>query len=103
MRSSMESVEAKFNRKFGYPWVFLNEEPFTEDFKKGVLAMTRSEVIFHQIPQEHWSYPADLNLTQASEERQKMVNENVICESSLTFSSRLTAPRLMPPLSFPPS
>lgn len=46
----MRSVEAKFNRKFGYPWVMLNDEPFTDDFKKGVLAMTRSEVVFAQIP-----------------------------------------------------
>lgn len=66
MRDSMRSVESRFNRRFGYPvsslrssrsqacadqgwraqWVFLNDEPFDEDFKVGVMKMTRSEVFF---------------------------------------------------------
>lgn len=46
MRDSMRSVESRFNKKFGYPWVFLNDEPFDEAFKVGVRKMTRSEVIF---------------------------------------------------------
>jgi hypothetical protein len=32
--SSMRQLEEKFNHQFKYPWVFLNEEPFTEEFKK---------------------------------------------------------------------
>lgn len=31
---SMRSMEDRFNSKFGYPWVLLNEEPFTEEFKR---------------------------------------------------------------------
>lgn len=31
-----------------------------------------------QIPKEHWSYPEWINQTYAADERQKMVNENVI-------------------------
>lgn len=46
MRDSMRNVEARFNKKFGYPWVFLNEEPFDEAFKVGVRKMTRSQVTF---------------------------------------------------------
>ena len=33
---SVREVEDRFNRKYHYPWVFLNEEPFTEEFKKHV-------------------------------------------------------------------
>lgn len=29
MLGSMRDVEDKFNRKFGYPWIFLNDKPFT--------------------------------------------------------------------------
>lgn len=32
--SSMRQIEDRFNRKFNYPYVLLNDEPFTEDFKK---------------------------------------------------------------------
>jgi alpha 1,2-mannosyltransferase len=31
---SMKQMEDRFNKKFGYPYIFLNEEPFTDDFKK---------------------------------------------------------------------
>ncbi|KAK4053756.1 hypothetical protein OIV83_001412 [Microbotryomycetes sp. JL201] len=85
MQNSMRSVEAKFNRKFGYPWVFMNDEPFTEEFKKAVLSMTRSEVKFALIPKEHWGYPDWVNQTLATEERQKMVNENVIYGGSESY------------------
>lgn len=29
--SSMRSVEDRFNRKFHYPWTFLNDKPFTKE------------------------------------------------------------------------
>ena len=32
--SSVRQLEEKFNRRYHYPWVFLNEEPFTEEFKR---------------------------------------------------------------------
>ncbi len=31
---SMKQVEDRFNKEFHYPYVFLNEEPFSEDFKQ---------------------------------------------------------------------
>lgn len=30
----MKQLEARFNKQFGYPYVFLNEEDFSADFKK---------------------------------------------------------------------
>ena len=37
--NSVREVEDKFNRKYGYPWVFLNEEPFSDDFKLCALSL----------------------------------------------------------------
>src|SRR5258706_2193569 len=34
---SIKHVEDRFNRKLGYPYVFLNEEPFSEEFKRSVI------------------------------------------------------------------
>ena len=31
---SIRAIEDRFNTRHGYPYVFLNEVPFTEDFKK---------------------------------------------------------------------
>lgn len=38
---SMQSLEDRFNSQYKYPWIFLNDEPFTEEFKESV----RSDVI----------------------------------------------------------
>lgn len=32
--ASIQSVEDRFNKDYRYPWVLLNDEPFTEDFKR---------------------------------------------------------------------
>ena len=34
--NSMKQIEDRFNRKFQYPYVFLNDKPFTDNFKKFV-------------------------------------------------------------------
>ena len=57
----------------------MNDEPFTEEFKRRVRGMTRGEVNFGLIPKEHWSYPAWINQTKAAEERKKMAEDRVIC------------------------
>ncbi|KAF7359001.1 Glycosyltransferase family 15 protein [Mycena sanguinolenta] len=38
---SIRSIEDRFNREHNYPYVFLNEEPFTDEFKKCVLRRLR--------------------------------------------------------------
>jgi mannosyltransferase len=46
MIRSMRDLERTFNRKFNYPWLFLNDEPFTEEFKKRISAETNAKVTF---------------------------------------------------------
>ena len=31
---SIRAIEDRFNHGYGYPYVFLNDVPFTEDFKR---------------------------------------------------------------------
>jgi len=31
---TVKELEDRFNRKYHYPWVFLNEQPFSDDFKR---------------------------------------------------------------------
>ncbi|KXN72203.1 glycosyltransferase family 15 protein [Conidiobolus coronatus NRRL 28638] len=56
--NSMRELEDRFNRKFNYPYVFLNEQNFTQEFKDGVKSHTKAEVKFGLIPTEHWSIPS---------------------------------------------
>jgi mannosyltransferase len=46
MVQSMRDLERTFNRKFNYPWLFLNDVPFTEEFKKKISAETKAKVTF---------------------------------------------------------
>ena len=39
---SIRELEDRFNHKYHYPWVFLNEVEFTDDFKKCVV-LSRSD------------------------------------------------------------
>ncbi|UZJ55555.1 hypothetical protein CBS101457_004875 [Exobasidium rhododendri] len=72
MRRSMKDVEYRFNRKYGYPWIFLNNEPFSEEFKRGVQQMTRSNVSFGLVPKEQWSYPDWISESKAADTRVQM-------------------------------
>lgn len=83
MRESMRDVEEKFNRKYGYPWIFLNNEPFTDEFKRGVQQMTRSKCRFGLIPKEHWGYPEYISQEKAKETREKM--KEIIYGSSESY------------------
>ncbi|THH15415.1 hypothetical protein EW146_g5054 [Bondarzewia mesenterica] len=59
---SVREMEDKFNKKFRYPWIFLNEEPFTEAFKRRVG-----------------------NLAKATEGRNKLVQKNIIYGGSVSY------------------
>ncbi|CAI4057806.1 hypothetical protein SUVZ_02G5880 [Saccharomyces uvarum] len=67
--SSIKYVEDKINKNFPYPWVFLNDEAFTEEFKEAVTKAVSSEVKFGILPKEHWSYPDWINETKAADAR----------------------------------
>ncbi|KAJ7639902.1 glycosyltransferase family 15 protein [Mycena rosella] len=70
--SSMTQLEAKLNHKFGYPYVFLNEEPFTEEFKRTITALTEAPVQFGLVPSEHWYQPSWVDEKRASAARDRM-------------------------------
>jgi hypothetical protein len=77
LMSSMRHLENRFNKKFNYPWVFLNEEPFSDEFKELTSKMTNAEVHYGLIPVEHWSYPDWINQTFAAEARVEMGKNHV--------------------------
>ncbi|KAI9475306.1 nucleotide-diphospho-sugar transferase [Coemansia mojavensis] len=54
MRSTVRQLEDRFNRNFGYPYIFLNDEEFTEEFKEGIQSVTNAPVYFGKLPEDHW-------------------------------------------------
>ncbi|KAJ2674670.1 hypothetical protein IWW42_001516 [Coemansia sp. RSA 1085] len=54
MRSTVRQLEDRFNWQYHYPYIFLNDEDFTEEFKEGIREVTNAPVYFGKLPQEHW-------------------------------------------------
>ena len=77
MLSSVKDLERTFNHKFNYPWTFLNDEPFTEEFKKAMRAATKAEVRFDVVPKEHWDVPNWINDDLYKESVQVLKEEGV--------------------------
>ena len=49
MVQSMLDLEHMFNSKFNYPWTFLNDVPFDEEFKRKTRAATNAEITYGTI------------------------------------------------------
>jgi len=92
---SIRELEDRFNHKYHYPWVLLNEVEFTEEFKRFVTRhillnlanvppfrrvsmVTYSKVEFGVIPHDHWYQPDWIDEDKASKARKQMEEENVI-------------------------
>ena len=52
--STLESIETHFNQWFHYPYTFLNDEPFTEEFIEEINKIVSSNVSFGQLSPETW-------------------------------------------------
>ncbi|KAF9650772.1 glycosyltransferase family 15 protein [Thelephora ganbajun] len=82
---SIRELEDRFNHEYHYPWVFLNEVEFTDDFKKRVGMVTYSKVEFGVIPHEHWYQPDWIDEDKASKTRKQMEENNIIYGGSLSY------------------
>jgi mannosyltransferase len=54
---SIKSIERHFNRWYHYPYVFLNDAEFDDEFKKGVKNYTSGTVEFGLVGPEMWGFP----------------------------------------------
>ncbi|KAJ2735154.1 hypothetical protein IW152_001783 [Coemansia sp. BCRC 34962] len=54
IRATIRQVDDRFNREFGYPYILLNDEDFTDEFKDKVQAITKAKIYFGKLPESHW-------------------------------------------------
>lgn len=55
---SMKSMERHFNRWYNYPYTFLNNEEFDDNFKNTVRNYTNANVEFGYVGPDMWGFPA---------------------------------------------
>ncbi|PSS23487.1 glycosyltransferase family 15 protein [Amorphotheca resinae ATCC 22711] len=83
--SSMRQLEAVWNSKYNYPWIFFNNVPFTEEFKKRTQAETKAECRYELIPTEHWEIPDWIDPTKLNNSIRNMELKGVKYASELSY------------------
>ncbi|EUC50717.1 glycosyltransferase family 15 protein [Bipolaris oryzae ATCC 44560] len=82
---SIRHVEDRFNRKFNYDWVFLNDDDFSDEFKKVTTALVSGKTKYGKIPTEHWSFPEWIDQDKAAKVRQEMKEKKIIYGDSISY------------------
>ena len=82
---SIRQVEDRFNRKYNYDWVFLNDKAFDENFKKVTTALVSGKTHYGLIPEEHWSFPSFIDQDKAQKVREDMAQRKIIYGDSVSY------------------
>ncbi|PVF94290.1 putative mannosyltransferase [Serendipita vermifera] len=82
---TLKGIEDRFNRQFHYSYVFLNEEPFTEHFKRWTQEIISGPAYYGLIPYEHWYQPDHIDETKAAAMRRIMQANDVIYGESVPY------------------
>jgi len=82
---SMRDLERTWNSKFNYPWTFLNDVPFTAEFKRRTRAATAAPVHYELIPPSHWSTPSWINQDLYHESIEALTEQNVQYMSKTSY------------------
>ena len=82
---SIRQVEDRFNRKYNYDWVFLNDKPFDEEFKKVTTALISGKTSYGEIPNAHWSFPDFIDQDKAKKVREEMAEKKIIYGDSVSY------------------
>ncbi|KAG7287285.1 hypothetical protein NEMBOFW57_006793 [Staphylotrichum longicolle] len=82
---SIRQVEDRFNRRYNYDWVFLNDKPFDEVFKRVTSSLVSGKTHYGLIPEEHWSFPEWIDQDKAAKVRQDMKERKIIYGDSVSY------------------
>lgn len=72
LRSSMRQMEDRFNHKYNYPWVFLNDDEFTDEFRAKTSGIASGQTFYGKVDHSMWGYPEWIDQDKASETRVRM-------------------------------
>ncbi|KAI5866496.1 glycosyltransferase family 15 protein [Durotheca rogersii] len=82
---SIRQVEDRFNRRYNYDWVFLNDQPFDATFKKVTTSLVSGTTYYGQIPTENWSFPDHIDQDKARKVREDMAQRKIIYGDSVSY------------------
>ncbi|GAA5839356.1 hypothetical protein JCM5353_000380 [Sporobolomyces roseus] len=83
---SVRQIEDRFNSKgYHYDYVFLNDEPFSDEFKRYTSGIASGTCKYGLVPKEHWEEPKWIDEDKASKARKEMEEKKVIYGGSKAY------------------
>lgn len=82
---SIRQMEDRFNHKYNYDWVFLNDKPFDDDFKRVTTNLVSGTAKYGLIGEEHWSFPEWIDTDKAAAVRKDMSERKIIYGDSVSY------------------
>lgn len=82
---SIRQIEDRFNRRYNYDWVFLNDKPFDSTFKKVTTSLVSGTTHYGEIAEEHWSFPPHIDQERAKQVREDMRERKIIYGDSISY------------------
>jgi alpha 1,2-mannosyltransferase len=82
---SIRQVEDRFNRRYNYDWVFLNDKEFDDTFKTVTSSLVSGKTHYGLIPKEHWSFPEWIDQEKAARVREDMKERKIIYGDSISY------------------
>lgn len=74
---TIQNFEERFNNKFQYPYVFLNDQEFTDEFKERLNKVCKNRATFGRVDSAMWDMPALIDKDKAKKEWEKMKKARV--------------------------
>ncbi|KAI8148594.1 nucleotide-diphospho-sugar transferase [Fennellomyces sp. T-0311] len=70
--STIQQIEKRFNQKYQYPYIFLNDDYFTQEFVDTTSALTPAETRYGKVDDQMWGYPPFIDQDVAAKNRAEM-------------------------------
>jgi alpha 1,2-mannosyltransferase len=83
--NSIQQAEDRFNWRYNYDWVFLNDEDFSDEFINVTTSLVSGAVHYGKIPVEHWSIPDWIDEEKAARCRKQMADDGVAYGDNLSY------------------
>lgn len=82
---AVRSIERRFNRWFQYPIVFLNDEPWDEEFIHILNTSTSAPTSFEIVPKEEWTFPSWMDTQAARASIQSQGKQGILYAGKETY------------------
>lgn len=83
--NTLKNFENVFNKAYKYPYLFLNDEEFSDEFKKKVKEVISTDAVFGKLETHEWGYPSWIDKEKAAANRKKLEKLGIIYAGSESY------------------